>query len=153
MRILKHCSLAFSVCFGMLFLCNTTHAQDNNDNRMLISGQGWYGYDLEQLRPQQASSCYITYELALGFQTEPADSNLYDKLFGYPTLYAGFSVARMGDFQFHDNTKFPNLYSLFGSFERTLFRNNYTSLGYHLDFGATYNPATYNPMEGEGDSW
>ena len=103
MRILKHCSLAFSVCFGMLFLCNTTHAQDNNDNRMLISGQGWYGYDLEQLRPQQASSCYMTYELALGFQTEPADSNLYDKLFGYPTLYAGFSVARMGGFQFHDN--------------------------------------------------
>lgn len=26
----------------------------------------------------------MTYELALGFQTEPADSNLYDKLFGYP---------------------------------------------------------------------
>lgn len=153
MRILKHCSLVFSVCFGMLFLCNTTHAQDNNDNRMLISGQGWYGYDLEQLRPQQASSCYMTYELALGFQTEPADSNLYDKLFGYPTLYAGFSVARMGDFQFHDNTKFPNLYSLFGSFERSLFRNNYTSLGYHLDFGATYNPATYDPMEGEGNNW
>lgn len=132
---------------------STTHVQEDDNNRMLVSGQGWYGYDIEHARPQQASNCYMTYELALGFQTEPADSNLYDKLFGYPTLYAGFSVARMGNFQFKDNTKFPNLYSLFGSFERPLFRNKYTSLGYHLDFGATYNPATYNPLEGVGNNW
>ncbi len=132
---------------------STAHVQDKNNNRMLVSGQGWYGYDIEHARPEQASNRYMTYELALGFQTEPADSNLYDKLFGYPTLYAGFSVARMGNFQFKDNTKFPNLYSLFGSFERTLFRNKYTSLGYHLDFGATYNPATYDPLEGVGNNW
>ena len=53
---------------------------------MLVSGQGWYGYDIEHARPEQTSNCYMTYELALGFQTEPADSNLYDKLFGYPTI-------------------------------------------------------------------
>ena len=149
-------ALEGDVCDGSksnLDTISTAHVQDKNNNRMLVSGQGWYGYDIEHARPEQASNCYMTYELALGFQTEPTDSNLYDKLFGYPTLYAGFSVARMGNFQFKDNTKFPNLYSLFGSFERTLFRNKYTSLGYHLDFGATYNPATYDPMEGVGNNW
>ena len=132
---------------------SSAHGQDKNHSRILISGQGWCGYDIEHARPQQVSNLYMNYELALGFQTEPADSNLYDKLFGYPTLYTGFSVARMGNFQFYDNTKFPNLYSLFGSFERTLFRGNNTSLGYHLDFGATYNPASYDPLDGVGNNW
>ena len=141
------------VSLGLLMHCMATNAQSKDDNRMLISGQGWYGYDIEQARPHQKSSTYMTYELALGIQTDPADSCIYDQLFGYPTIYIGGSVARMGDFQFYDKTKFPNLYSLFGSFERTLLRGNHISLGYHLDFGATYNPASYEPLNGEGNNW
>ena len=141
------------VSLGLLMHCMATNAQSKDDNRMLISGQGWYGYDIEQARPHQKSSTYMTYELALGIQTDPADSCIYDQLFGYPTIYIGGSVARMGDFQFYDKTKFPNLYSLFGSFERILLRGNHISLGYHLDFGATYNPASYEPLNGEGNNW
>ena len=137
----------------LIFNCIAIQAQDNKDDRMLISGQGWYGYDIEQLRPNQKSYGYMTYELALGFQTEPADSNIYDRQFGYPTLYFGASVASMGDFQFYDHTKFPNLYSLFGSFERSIVRGNNFSAGYHLDFGITYNPARYDPVDGEGNNW
>lgn len=137
----------------LIFHCIAVQAQDKKDNRMSISGQGWYGYDIEQLRPNQKSYGYMTYELALGFQTEPADSNIYDRQFGYPTLYFGASVASMGDFQFYDHTKFPNLYSLFGSFERSIVRGNNFSAGYHLDFGITYNPARYDPVDGEGNNW
>ena len=43
------------------------HVQDKNNNRMLVSVQGWYGYDIEYAHPEQASNCYMTYELALGF--------------------------------------------------------------------------------------
>ena len=151
MRVLKKCLLVIGA--GLLLQCFAVNAQDKDNSRMLISGQGWYGYDIEHARPQQKSRLYSSYELALGFQTEPADSCIYDQLFGYPTLYIGGSVARMGDFQFYDHTQFPNLYSLFGSFERTLYRGDFASFGYHLDFGATYNPARYNPLDGEGNNW
>ena len=153
MRISKKFILFLNVSLCLFLHCNVTRAQDKDDNRLLISGQGWYGYDIEQARPHQKSSGYMTYELALGIQTEPVDSCIYDQLFGYPTIYIGGSVASMGDFKFHDNTRFPNLYSLFGSFERTIFRGEHFSTGYHLDFGATYNPATYNPIYGEGNNW
>ena len=153
MRKSNYISCILCVILAMLLQCVAAQAQSKNDSRMLISGQGWYGYDIEQLRPHQKSNFYMTYELALGFQTDPADNNIYDELFSYPTIYVGASVARMGDFQFYDHTKFPNLYSLFGSFERTLARGRHASAGYHLDFGATYNPATYDPADGEGNNW
>ena len=151
MKISKKHYLVLGIC---LFLqCFVINAQNKDNNRMIISGQGWYGIDIEQARPQQKSSGYSTYELALGFQTEPSDSCIYNQLFGFPTIYVGASIARMGDFKFYDHTRFPNLYSVFGSFERTLFRGNSFSMGYHLDFGATYNPATYEPVNGEGNNW
>lgn len=153
MKISKQYFWILGISFVLLLQCVATQAQNKNDRRMLISGQGWYGYDIEQARPHQKSATYMTYELALGFQTEPEDNNIYDQLFGYPTIYVGTSIANIGDFQFYDNTRFSNLYSLFGSFERTLFRGNHVSLGYRLDFGATYNPTTYEPSKGEGNNW
>ena len=153
MNISKQYFWIIGVSLSLLLHSAGMTAQNKDDNRMLISGQGWYGVDIEQARPHQKSSTYMTYELALGIQTEPSDSSIYNQLFGYPTIYVGASVASMGDFQFYDKTKFPNLYSLFGSFERSLFRGNHCSLGYHLDFGATYNPATYDPTNGEGNNW
>lgn len=153
MKILKQYLFILSAILVILLQCNVALAQNGKDRRILISGSGWYGYDIERSRPNQKSSTYMTYEMALGIQTDPADSCIYDKLFGYPTIFIGSSVARMGDFQFSDNTKFPNLYSLYGSFERTIIRGNHVSIGYHLNYGLTYNPATYDPMDGEGNNW
>ena len=59
----------FGISLVLIFHCIAVQAQDKKDNRMSISGQGWYGYDIEQLRPNQKSYGYMTYELALGFQT------------------------------------------------------------------------------------
>ena len=137
----------------MLLLCIESKAQHKDNNRLSISGQGWYGYDIEQSRPNQKSTTYMTYELALGIQTEPSDSCIHDQKFGFPAIYIGASVANMGDFQFYDNTKFPNLYSIFGSFERTILRGDHASIGYHADFGLTYNPERYEPLHGEGNNW
>lgn len=144
---------ALALSLFLLSQSDVSQANNKNEYPFIISGQGWYGYDFEQTRPNLKSSCYMTYELALGIQTEPADSNSYDRLFGYPTIYIGGSLASMGDFKFHDKTRLPNLYSLFGSFERTIYRGNHFSTGYHLDFGATYNPATYDPSKGAGNDW
>lgn len=128
-----------------------SNAQSGPD--LSFTGHTWYGIDMEKTRPNLKSYGYMTYEAGLGFQTNPSDSCIYAQLFGYPVISVGVSIASMGDFRFHDHTKFPNLYSVFGSFERSLIRQEHHSLGYRFDFGATYNPDRYDPVNNPGNNW
>lgn len=120
---------------------------------MVVTGRGMYGYDIEKLHPNQTTFGYMTYDLELGFQTEPESGNIFARQFGYPVISVGMSVARMGHFKFSDHTKFPDLYSIYGSFERSLLRREHFSLGYMFDFGGTYNPERYDPVKNPGNNW
>lgn len=143
---------AFVLLAFILIPCGSC-AQDKKGSDIVLFGHGWYGMDIEQSRPNMTSIGYMTYEAGVGFQTDPADSCLYAQQFGYPMISVGFSLSTMGDFKFSDQTRFPNLYSLYGSFERTLLRKRYFSLGYQFDFGATYNPGRYDPVNNPGNNW
>lgn len=120
---------------------------------MVVTGHGWYGFDMEKTRPNLRTYGYMTYEASVGFQTNPKDSSVYAQKFGYPIISFGFSLARTSNFKFHDQTKFPDLYSLYGSFERSLMRRKWYSFGYLLDFGVTYNPGRYDPVNNPGNNW
>ena len=126
---------------ALLFLLTATlfqaQAQKFKAKDMVVTAQAWGGMDMEKTRPNLKSYGYMTYEASIGFQTNPNDGSWYSQAYGYPIFNVGFSVARMGHFRFHDQTKFPNLYSLFGSFERSVIRKKHFSTGYLLDFGAT----------------
>lgn len=148
MRIKRY----LSVLLGALF-CMTSHAHEDGKSNLAFSAQGWYGYDMEQTRPGLQSYGYMTYEAGLGFQTEPSSGCAYAEAFGFPMFTVGFSLARTSSFTFSDQTKFPDLYSVYGSFERSLYRAERFSLGYMLDFGATYNPGQYNPVDNPGNNW
>ena len=144
-------ALASIAC--LLFCTVTVHGQKKSGPDVVISGHGWYGIDIEQTRPNLKSYGYMTYEAAVGFQTNPADSCSYAHTFGYPMISAGLSLASMGDFKFHDQSKLPSLYSVFGSFERSLIRKKHASFGYMLDFGVTYTPGRYDPVNNPGNNW
>lgn len=139
----------------VLWVCGLSQAYgqkpDNID--MAVAGHGWYGYDIEHSRPNQKSLGYMTYEASVGFQTNPEDSCRYSQAFGYPMISVGLSLARMGNFAFYDQTVFPDLYSVYGSFERSLVRKQRFSFGYMLDFGLTYNPGRYDPVNNPGNNW
>ena len=139
---------------SLLFLFQAEiQAQRLRAKDMVITGHGWYGFDMERTRPNLKTFGYMTYEASVGFQTNPADSSAYAQQFGYPILNFGFSLARTENFKFYDQTRFPDLYSLYGSFERTLLRRKWFSLGYLLDFGVTYNPGRYDPVNNPGNNW
>lgn len=150
---MKRFVVVFIVLAGVLSFLNPADAQVRKGSNMIVSGQGWYGYDVEKLHPNQTTFGYMTYELGLGFQTEPESGNMYAQQFGYPVIGVGMSVARMGHFQFSDHTKFPDLYTIYGSFERSLLRREHFSLGYLFDFGGTYNPGKYDPVKNPGNNW
>lgn len=150
--VLKNNVLLWAVAL-LIVGASDIFAQNRTGSDIVIYGHGWYGLDIEQTRPNLKSYGYMTYEVAAGFQTNPKDSCSFARAFGYPMISVGVSVASMGDFKFSDQTKFPNLYSLFGSFERTLIRSKHTSFGYQLDFGLTYNPAKYDPVHNPGNNW
>ena len=123
----------------LLFIPMIMQAQRFDSSNLSFSGHAWYGFDMEKSRPNQKTYGYSTYEASVGLQTEPEDGCIFAELFGYPMISVGFSVARMGDFQFYDQTHFPNFYSLYGSFERSLLRTKNFSLGYVLSMGEVLN--------------
>ena len=128
-------------------------AQNKKGSNLSVSANGWFGYDMERTRPNLKFAGYMTYEASVGYQTNPNDSNYYSRAYGFPLISVGFQVANVGDFKFTDNTKFPCLYSVFGAFERSLLRTKYVSLGYQLEFGLTYNPGRYDPVNNPGNNW
>ena len=132
---------------------STKHHATQPGSRLAVSGHGWYGIDMEKTRPNLESYGYMTYELALGIQTTPEGRSPYAHAFGYPMFSVGASIARMGDFRFSDQTKFPDLYALYGSFERSALRKEHFSMGYLLDFGLAYNPGRYDPVNNPGNNW
>lgn len=137
----------------LLLISALSYGQTKDDSNIVLSGHGWYGVDMEKLRPNMQSYGYMTYEGSVGFQTSPEDSCQYARAFGYPMLSVGFSIARTSNFKFTDPTVFPDLYSVFGSFERVLLRRERISLGYQLDFGVTYNPGRYDPVNNPANNW
>ena len=141
------------VLLSVMSLSLTAVAQNKKGSNLTISANGWYGYDIERTRPNLKCAGYMTYEASVGFQSHPNDSNYYSRAYGFPLLSVGFQVANMGDFKFTDNTKFPCLYSLYGAFERSLYRSKYVSLGYQLEFGITYNPERYDPVNNPNNNW
>ena len=143
----------FSLLALVLVASMPCFGQKNDKSNLVISGHGWYGYDIEQSRPELKSYGYMTYEASVGFQTDPADSCAYARAFGFPMISVGFSLARTSDFKFYDQTRFPDLYSVYGSFERTIVRQKRFSAGYQFDFGATYNPGRYDPVNNPGNNW
>lgn len=149
-RLFTYAFILLGVAFAA---AETAKAQGINSSDLTISAQGWYGYDIERSRPNLTSFGYMNYEAAVGIQTKPENQNPFAEAFGFPLIDIGVSVARAGNFKFSDQTHFPNLYSLYGSFERSILRKKHVSAGYLLNFGATYNPAKYDPVNNPGNNW
>ena len=126
----------FCICALMMFPLAASAQQSKKSSNLVFSAGGWYGVDFELLRPvDMTHNGYMTYEAAVGFQTDPSDNCAYAQAFGFPLINIGFSVANMGDFKFVDGSKFPPFYVLYGSFERSLLRRQHFSCGYQMDFG------------------
>ena len=147
----------FRICvIALLLLPVAASAQQSNKSgsNLVFSASGWYGIDFELLRPvEMTHNGYMTYEAAVGFQTDPSDNCAYAQAFGFPLINVGFSVANMGDFKFVDGSKFPAFYTLYGSFERSIMRRQHFSWGYQLDFGLAYNPGRYDPIACPANNW
>ena len=107
-RLYRLCAFA-AVMFAMPVLA-MAQQNDKKPSKLVFSAGGWYGTDIELLRPvDMTHNGYMTYEAAVGFQTDPSDACAYSQAFGFPMINVGFSVANMGDFKFVDNSKFPAL--------------------------------------------
>ena len=153
MKRLVNTFIASLILLAVPVMADAQQTKESSSN-LVFSAAGWYGLDMEKIRPVElTNSGYMTYEASVGFQTRPEDNCQYARAFGFPMFSVGISVANMGDFKFVDNSKFPVLTALYGSFERSLLRRKYFSCGYQLDFGLAYNPAKYDPVANPANNW
>ena len=150
---MKHIFTRILIVIALAMGITTVSAKGVKSSDLSFTAQGWYGYDIEKSRPNLTSYGYMNYEAAVGFQTNPDNKNPYAEAFGFPIINVGMSIARTSNFQFSDQTRFPDLYSLYGSFERSILKKRYVSAGYLLNFGATYNPGRYDPVNNPGNNW
>ena len=153
MKRLVNTFIASLILLAVPVMADAQQTKESSSN-LVFSAAGWYGLDMEKIRPVElTNSGYMTYEASVGFQTRPEDNCQYARAFGFPMFSVGISVANMGDFKFVDNSKFPVLTALYGSFERSLLRRKYFSCGYQLDFGLAYNPERYDPVASPANNW
>lgn len=149
--------LILSIILSSVYL--VSFAQQKKPSKLVFSAGGWYGVDVELLRPvEMVHNGYMTYEASVGFQTDPSDACAYSQAFGFPMINVGLSVANMGDFKFKpapglNDSQFPALYAVYGSFERSILRRRHFSFGYQLDFGLAYNPGRYDPVTCPANNW
>ena len=150
---MKKITTSVLIIVALIMSITTATAKGVKSSDLSFTAQGWYGFDIEKSRPNLTSYGYMNYEAAVGFQTNPDNKNPYAEAFGFPIINVGMSIARTSNFKFSDQTVFPDLYSLYGSFERSILKKRYVSAGYLLNFGATYNPGKYDPVNNPGNNW
>ena len=150
---MKKITISVFIIVALVMSITTATAKGVKSSDLSFTAQGWYGFDIEKSRPNLTSYGYMNYEAAVGFQTNPDNKNPYAEAFGFPIINVGMSIARTSNFKFSDQTVFPDLYSLYGSFERSILKRRYVSAGYLLNFGATYNPGKYDPVNNPGNNW
>ena len=131
---------------------NNGVCQSFDKSDISIFGQNWYGFALNN-NPYRISNGYMTYDVAVGFQTESSDSCVFAQAYGYPLIEAGISVAGLSNLVMDQNSFLPDLYAVYGGFERTLIRREKFSFGFMLNLGITTNVIRYDPINNPGNTF
>ena len=122
---------------------NNVFAQNNDDLKLSFFGQNYFGYAMNSEHRRQ-SNIYMTFDVAANYQTICANNNEFDYYYNYPILGAGISVSRFSEFVMEEGSFLPDVYTVYGSFERKLYNDN----KYNLNdtswsfFMVTYKSAT-----------
>ena len=132
-------------------ISTTIDAQRFTRQDMAFGGKNFYGFAMNN-NPYRKSNGYMTYDVEVGFQTMPSDSCVYVRSYGYPILSVGISVSSLSDFVMDGDSFLPDIYSVYGAFERTHIRKERFSFGHLLNLGITTNPGVYDPVNNPGNT-
>ena len=143
------------LCLGICLLTNagaSLYAQGFTKQDLSFTGKNFFGFAINT-NPYRMSNGYFTYDVEMGFQTMPSDSCAYVRSYGYPLLSAGISVSSLSDFVMDGDSFLPDIYSVYGAFERTHMRKERFSFGHLLNLGITTNPGVYDPVNNPGNTF
>lgn len=119
---------------------------------LVFTGKNFFGFALNN-NPYRMSNGYFTYDVEMGFQTSPSDNCDYANAYNFPILGVGISVSSLSSFAMEGESFLPDIYSVYGAFERTLIRKELFSFGHLLNIGTTTNPGLYDPVNNPGNTF
>ena len=141
----KHCFLFLIV---MCFITNI-NAQSIDSKHVVIDGKIFTGNILahdKEVSSFLLDGSHNIYSLAVGYRTLPSDSSQIASDFNYPIFGLGLSMADFGRVKMTENSHLGNVYTLFGFFDRTIFRVNRFRMNYRFETGLSYATNPYNPI-------
>lgn len=129
----------------ILLITSSIFAQDDNDKKLSFFGQNYYGFATNSNHLRKSNG-YMTFDVAANYQTAPVNNNIFDYSYNYPILGVGISVSRFSEFLMDEGSFLPDVYTVYGSFERKLHSNDKFTSGFLLNLGITTNVCRYDPV-------
>lgn len=147
--MIKKIVFALIICSGVSILTDAgaiLYAQKIDRSDISVFGRNHFGRIL-QVSDERLNDWYMAYDVAVGFDTDPSDSCQFAQTYGYPVLGVGISVSQLSKMAFALPSFYTDLYTVYGSFDRTLVNRDKWRWGYMLEAGITTNPGSYDPLE------
>lgn len=130
---------------SLLVLSSTAAAQKRRDN-FSLEARGYGGYLFEN-KVDFKNHYFGSADITAGFTSDLTGGDAYSAAYGYPTYGLGACACFLSDISLPEPSSLGNFYSLYGFFERDVFRYRNFTAGYSLEFGGAYNPVRYNPVD------
>ena len=152
MALHSNINKAFLFVVVILLTISEVFAQKSDDLKLSFVGQNYYGFALN-FNPHRQSNGYMTFDVAVAHQTTSVNKNIFDHSYNYPILGLGISVSRFSDFIMDEGSYLPDVYTVYGSFERKLYDDVKFKSGFLLNLGITTNVCKYDPVNNPGNTF
>ncbi len=129
---------------SLLVMSSTAAAQKRRDN-FSLEARGYGGYLFEN-KVDFKNHYFGSADITAGFTSDLTGGDAYSAAYGYPTYGLGACACFLSDISLPEPSSLGNFYSLYGFFERDVFRYRNFTAGYSLELGGAYNPVRYDPV-------
>lgn len=143
----------------LLFGATTLYAQQQTgapshhfgSDNISFYGQNSFEFILKRT-PYLIDGSYMTYDVAVDFDTLPTDTCSYASAYGFPTIGFGISVSNLASVVMEGSSHLSDIYTVYGSFERPLVRGDRLTWGFRLEGGLTTTSLHFwDPVDNPGN--
>lgn len=138
---------------SLLFICIIVNASAGFSRDMIKNASIEAGFNRNYILRSQEEKLGLMdnpynniYNLRIGFQSTPKDSNYYDKIYNYPIVGLALSLTDNSSVRLKNNSYIGNIYSAYGFMDMSLIRTRKFRFEFIFQWGMAYNPTKFDAV-------